>query len=116
MKAKVRTYKITSSLFDSRRGIFLEREDTSFFRQINIVFDENMYIKYPSNFTKELHELIENNKAEKITENNVNKIEHELNLLLKRSREINLLFLESDFFKHKEGMVVLHKDEYFDFY
>ncbi len=117
MKAKVRNYKFISDCFDSLRGTYLKKEDTTRLGQVNIVFDENMYIEYPSDFETELFNITENCIQKVINQNILYEIESKLNLLLEKYRNMKLLFLESDlFFKQKEGMIILHGEKYFNEY
>ena len=117
MKAKVRNYKLISDYFDSSRGTYLKKEDTTQFGQVNIVFDENMYVEYPSDFETELFNITESCIQKVINQHTLYEIENRLNLLLEKYRDMKLLFLESDlFFKQKEGMIILHMEKYFDEY
>jgi len=117
MIAKVRHYKLISNLFDSIKGENIIKQDMIASREVNIVFDENMYIEYPSNFEKELFSLTVRFINEKYILDNLKNLEYSINALLKKYRDMKMLHIESDLsFTHKEGMIVLYGDNYFDNY
>ena len=117
MKAKVRTYKYISDSFDSRFGTYYKKRDTGSEGQLNIYFDENMYIECSSNFKEEIHSICEQYIHEEIQQDIVIALENKINLLIEQYRNMKLLFIESDlFFKQKEGMIILNKENLFNEY
>ena len=116
MKAKVRNFKLFSDGFCSIRGTHLVKEDTTHKGELNIVFDENMYIDYLG-FAEECQDMLNKYIHEYLTIANTVSIENKLNLLLLKYRNNKMLFLESDpFFREREKNIILYKDEYFDEY
>jgi hypothetical protein len=114
MRSKIRAFKFISDYFDTRLGTYYIKENT---KELNIYFDENMYIEYPSNFEKEIHSILEEYRYLPNTEDNRFILENKINYLLDKYRNSKQLFLESDlFFQEKEGMTILSKEDLFDNY
>jgi len=115
MKAKVRNYKLIANYFDSFRGASYTKQSTG--RELNIYFDEGMYIDHGSCFMAEFLKLFYEKYTRKaISESLMVSIEQDVNFLLEKYRAMGVLFLDSDKFIKDESFTVLNKDELFDFY
>lgn len=114
MKVKVRNYKLVANYFDSFRGTNYTKQSIG--KEINICYDENMYIEYDSDFVLESNNLGKKYIGKAISQDLLLSLEEDVNLFIEKYRAMGMLFLESDKFHKDEKFTILQKDELFEFY
>ncbi len=83
--------------------------------QINCYYDEDIFILRDSNFINDIFKFVRCWYQEYDTNDNELIMTNELNMLLNKYRNENLLFLKEEYHNSNNDFIVLTKYEYFEY-
>ena len=118
MKVAVVDRHFETVFFSTELGEYIKEIKDSYNCQLNVIFDENMYVIKNSDFEKDIKNILENEYQNVLNKTNALKLQYQLQELLTKYRYQKLLFIESDimfsFIREKENLLILPKDKNFD--